>query len=144
MLDDGGHRGVGHGLVGGQVVGDVVLVGDAEVGPAGADQRVRAVLGRLDDLNLEALVGEVALVEGHVEAGVVGVGRVVQDEGDLGGLAALGVTRSALLGDGAPARGERGRGSGAAGDGEELAAVEVLIGHGSSLLPSSRACRRAG
>ena len=78
MLDDGGNGRVGHGLVGREAVGHNVLVRDAHLGTARADERVRAVLGRLDDLDVQALVGEVALGLGHVDAGVVGVGGVVK------------------------------------------------------------------
>ena len=150
VLDDRGHGRVGHRLVGGQVVGDVVLVGDAHLSAAGTDEGVRAVRGRLDDLDLEALVGKVAVGQRHVDARVVGVGRVVQDKGDLGLLGVAGVVARggravrALDDAGVVVAGGQGDACrGGSGGGDELAAVEagveVLIAHCCSFRPSSRA-----
>ena len=87
MLDDGGNGLQGHALVGGQDVGNVVLVGNAHLGLTGADHGLGGILRGLDDLDVDALVLEEALVLCHVDAGVVGVGGVVQAEGDLLGVA---------------------------------------------------------
>ena len=83
MLDDGGNGRVGHGLVGREAIGHNVLVRDAHLRAARADKGVSAVLGRLDDLHVQPLIGKVALGLGHVDARVVGVGRVVKHKGDL-------------------------------------------------------------
>ena len=90
VLDDGGHGGEAGvaGVVGG---GQVVLVAHAQLGLAGADGALGGAVGRLDDLHLEALVGKEALALGHVDAGVVGVGGVVQAERDLGLLVGRGL-----------------------------------------------------
>ena len=94
MLDDGGNGRVGHGLVGREAVGHNVLVRDAHLGAARADKGVRAVLGRLDNLHVQALVGKVAIGQRHVDARVVGVGRVVKHEGNLREVAGAGAARA--------------------------------------------------
>ena len=86
VLDDGGYRCDGNGRGGGEVVGNVVLVAHAHLGLTRADDGISGTLGWLDNLDLKARVGKVPLVLGDVDARMVGVGRVVQTEADLGRL----------------------------------------------------------
>ena len=65
--------------------GHVLLKGDAEIALAHGHQRVGRALGGLDDLYVQAGLGIVAAIQRHVHAGVVGVGDVVQYDGDVGG-----------------------------------------------------------
>ena len=136
MLDDGCHGRVGHGLVGREAVGHNVLVRDAHLGAARADEGVRTVLGRLDNLDVQALVGEVALGLGHVDAGVVGVWGVVKDEGDL-----REVARGVCAGR--AGRVARRRRVGRAGLGRLAAAGKRQCGGGSSGAAEERAARDA-
>ena len=90
MLDDGGDGGeAGVALV--VAGGDVVLVAHAELGLAGGDGGLCGAVCGLDDLDVEALLLKEALVLGHVDARVVGVGRVVEAERQLGFLAGSGL-----------------------------------------------------
>ena len=82
VLNDGGHGGNGQGIVTDQGRGHGVLERDTELGLAGAHQDFRAVLRRLDHFHIQACIGKIAFGHGDVEAGVVGIGRPVQHEGD--------------------------------------------------------------
>ena len=133
MLDGRGDGRHGQWVVRAEIVGHDVLVAYAELGLAGAHESVGAILGRLDDLDVEALVGVEALGDGHVDAGVVGVGRVVEHERELGGVTRGGGGGSGSVGDVlAATSGEAGKGDGGGGDPgarHELAAGDGGLGH---------------
>ena len=62
------------------------LVGDGEIGLAGGHQLGRVIgVGGRDQLDLEPLGGEEALLARHDERAVVGVDEPVQDHGELVG-----------------------------------------------------------
>ena len=133
MLDGRGDCRHGQRIVRAEVVGHDVLVTHAKLGLAGAHEGVSAILGRLDDLDVEALVGIEALSDGHVDAGVVGVGRVVEHKRELGG-----VTRGGGGGSGgvsgvlAATCSKARKGDGGGGDSgtrHELAAGDGGLGH---------------
>ena len=93
----------------GEHVGDVVLEAYAQLRLAGAHDRLGGVLGGLDDLELDALAGVVALVLCHVDARMIGVGRPVQAERELGGAARRGGRLRGTLCGAARKGGGRGR-----------------------------------
>ena len=83
MLDDGGNGADGQRVLAGDGHGDLLLIADAEVALADGHERGGRALGRLDDLHVQALLGIVAVLEGDVHAGMVGVGHIVKDHGDV-------------------------------------------------------------
>jgi hypothetical protein len=64
--------------------GHVLLETDAEIGGAAGDGGLRVDLARLDYLHVEPGILEIALLLGHEDAGVVGVGHPVQHQRDRG------------------------------------------------------------
>ncbi|VWM23192.1 Uncharacterised protein [Collinsella intestinalis] len=90
MLDDRGDSGHGHRVGAGNVGGHGVLEGHAKLGVTGGDQGIGAVLGSLDDFDLEAGLLVVTTLGCDIYASVVRVGGPVQGEGDL---AQLGIAR---------------------------------------------------
>ncbi len=132
MLDDGGH-GRDARIARDQAVGNIVLEGHTKLHLARTDHGLGAVLGRLDDLDLEPLVLEEALGLGDVDARVVGVGRPVEGEGDLVGIIRCGSRAGGRAGcrggGGAAAACEHGGTGGEAGAGEEVTTGEVELLH---------------
>ncbi len=83
MLDDGSDCLDWKRIVRGKGIGNVVLVGDAHLRLARADQGLCGIVCRLDDRDIETFIGKPALLLGDVDAGVVRVRGVVEAEVDM-------------------------------------------------------------
>ena len=83
MLEDGGYGADGQRVFAGHGHGHFFLIADAKVAAAYGDQRGGRALGGLDDVDVQPLFGKVAVMQGNVQAGVVGVGHVVKDQGNV-------------------------------------------------------------
>ncbi len=98
MLNYGSDGCVGHRVRRAEAVGHHVLIGDAKLRAASANQGVSPILRRLLNVNLQALIGIVALSLCDVDSCVVGVGRVVKHEGELRKAARSGAARRRATG----------------------------------------------
>ncbi len=63
--------------------GNVVLIANAKLSLARANDAFGCAVCRLDNLNIQVLVLKVALVFCHIDAGMISVGRVVETERDM-------------------------------------------------------------
>ena len=71
-------------MFGSEVIGDKILIRDAHLCAARANQRIGTVRRRLLNLNLKAVVFEETLFLCNVDAGMVCVRRVIQHKRNLG------------------------------------------------------------
>ena len=83
MLDQCCNSGDGQRGIRSQCACHILLEAHAKLRLAGGDERFRAILRRLLNGNLQAVIRKVAVFLGHVEACVVGVGRPIQHNGEF-------------------------------------------------------------
>ena len=78
MLDDGGDRFDRHWFFAGEGVGHIFLIADAELSFASSNEGCGGVVvARLDDVDSQAFICEVAFFLRHIDAGVVCVRGIV-------------------------------------------------------------------
>ena len=102
MLEDGSHSFDGKRPLPYKGRGHCILETNAELGFSGGNQYFGTAFWRLYDLHFQAGILKISLFLSHIQAGMVGIGSPIQDEGDFWGSLALPVpaegTRAPVLG----------------------------------------------